>query len=76
MLAARTAVEEGLYHKEKLIAKVPEEQERQWIIRLLWSLFVLDRQLNFAAGLPHHLSDADVDLPQPVSVPNPNPLAA
>ncbi|KIW85814.1 hypothetical protein Z517_01206 [Fonsecaea pedrosoi CBS 271.37] len=66
MYAARTAVEEGLYRIEKLSVLVPDEKERQAIIRQLWSLFVLDRQLNFAAGLPHHLGDSDVDLPPPV----------
>ncbi|OAL20031.1 hypothetical protein AYO22_09181 [Fonsecaea multimorphosa] len=66
MYAARTAVEEGLYRIEKLSAIVPDEKERQAVIRQLWSLFVLDRQFNFAAGLPHHLNDSDVDLPTPV----------
>ncbi|KIW95125.1 uncharacterized protein Z519_03709 [Cladophialophora bantiana CBS 173.52] len=61
MYAARTAVEEGLYRIEKLSVIVPDEKERQAIIRQLWSLFVLDRQFNFAAGLPHHLNDSDVD---------------
>ena len=67
MVAARTAVEEGLYRKEKLAARIPDERERQSVARVLWSLFVLDRQFNFAAGLPHHLGDNDVDLPLPVS---------
>ncbi|KIW31885.1 uncharacterized protein PV07_03473 [Cladophialophora immunda] len=66
MYAARTAVEEGLYRMEKLMVIVPDEKERQVVIRQLWSLFVLDRQFNFAAGLPHHLNDGDVDLPAPV----------
>ncbi|EXJ71790.1 uncharacterized protein A1O5_05600 [Cladophialophora psammophila CBS 110553] len=69
MYAARTAVEEGLYRIEKLSVIVPDEKERQAIIRQLWSLFVLDRQFNFAAGLPHHLNDGDVDLPPPASPP-------
>lgn len=67
MLAARTAVEEGLYRKEKLAAEIPDQKEREAVVNLLWSLFVLDRQFNFAAGWPHQLSDSDVDLPAPVS---------
>jgi hypothetical protein len=69
MYAARTAVEEGLYRIETLTAKVPDQKERQAVIRQLWSLFALDRQFNFAAGLPHHLNDRDVDLPAPVEAP-------
>ncbi|OCT51551.1 fungal specific transcription factor [Cladophialophora carrionii] len=69
MYAARTAVEEGLYRIETLTAKVPDQKERQAVVRQLWSLFVLDRQFNFAAGLPHHLNDRDVDLPAPVEAP-------
>jgi hypothetical protein len=69
MFAARTAVEEGLSRIERLTAKCPDEEERQSIIRQLWSLFVLDHQLNFAAGLPQHLQDDDVDLPRPVDAP-------
>src|SRR6202012_2203002 len=48
---------------------VPDPMERQVVIRQLWSLFVLDRQFNFAAGLPHQLHDSDVDLPAPVDAP-------
>ncbi|KIW67102.1 hypothetical protein PV04_06375 [Phialophora macrospora] len=69
MYAARTAVEEGLYRIETLTAKVPDQKERQAVIRQLWSLVVLDRQFNFAAGLPHHLNDRDVDLPAPIEAP-------
>lgn len=67
MFAARTAVEQGLYRKEKLTASIPDQQQRESTIRLLWGLLVLDRQFNFAAGLPHHLSESDIDLPLPVS---------
>lgn len=67
MVAARTAIEKGLYRKEKLAMIVPDLNERQEVINLLWSLLVLDRQFNFAAGLPHHIGDSDVDLPAPVS---------
>lgn len=67
MIAVRTATEEGLYHREKLRTMSLEDDERQSVTRLLWSLFVLDRQFNFSAGLPLHLNEEDVDLPQPVS---------
>lgn len=66
MLAVRTAVEEGLYRHETLRSKVPDHDKRQAIIRQLWSLFALDRQFNFAAGLPCLLNMDDIDLPSPV----------
>lgn len=66
MLAARSAVEEGLYRKETLLVKIRGERERQAAIRQLWSLFALDRQFNFAAGLPCLLDPDDIDLPSPV----------
>lgn len=66
MLAVRTAVEEGLYRKDTLLVKIPDEEERQAAIRQLWSLFALDRQFNFAAGLPCLLDPDDIDLPSPV----------
>ncbi|KIV80572.1 hypothetical protein PV11_08065 [Exophiala sideris] len=69
MFAARTAVEQGLYRREKLVNSIPNQQQRESTIRLLWSLFVLDRQFNFAAGLPQHLSDSDIDLPLPIDAP-------
>ncbi len=69
MLAARTAIEEGLFHHDKLVATIEDKDERQAIVRLLWSLFVLDRQFNYAAGLPHQLSDEDVDLPEAIDAP-------
>ncbi|KAI1610668.1 hypothetical protein EDD36DRAFT_331376 [Exophiala viscosa] len=69
MFAARTAVEQGLYRREKVVNSIPNQQQRESTIRLLWSLFVLDRQFNFAAGLPQHLNDSDVDLPLPIDAP-------
>lgn len=67
MHAARTALEEGLFRIEKLKLRCPDQTEREGVIRQLWTLFVLDRQFNFAAGLPHLLKEYDVDLPAPVS---------
>lgn len=66
MLAVRTAVEEGLYHRDTLLVKDPDEEERRAAIQQLWSLFALDRQFNFAAGLPCLLEPDDIDPPKPV----------
>jgi hypothetical protein len=67
MLAVRTAVEEGLYHRDTLVSEISDIEERQVVTRQLWSLFALDRQFNFAAGLPCLLDPSDIDLPNPVS---------
>lgn len=68
MFAARTAVEEGLYRSDKLMARIPDQEDQKTVICCLWSLFVLDRQFNFTAGLPYQLGDSDIDLPAPASV--------
>ena len=69
MIASRSAVEEGLYRKETLSSKYPSQSERTPIINLLWSIFCLDMQFNYAAGLPNLLNEDDVDLPPPVDAP-------
>lgn len=67
MFALRTASEEGLFQKDALVTKYSDHKTRATIIHHLWGLYFMDRQLNFAAGLPKHVSDEDVDLPPPVS---------
>lgn len=69
MIASRTAVEEGLYHKETLAAKYPSQSERNLVSNLLWSIFCLDMQFNYAAGLPNVLNEDHIDLPPPVDAP-------
>ena len=67
MLAERTALEEGLYQRARLQSKYSSEETQRPLINLLWSLFALDRQFNYAAGLPSTLDENDIDLPRPVS---------
>ncbi|KAJ9642718.1 hypothetical protein H2204_002366 [Knufia peltigerae] len=69
MFALRTASEEGLFQKDALVTKYSDHKTRATIIHHLWGLYFLDRQLNFAAGLPKHVSDEDVDLPPPEQAP-------
>jgi len=40
------------------------------MIKLFWSIYVLDRRWSFGTGMPFALQDADIDplLPEPVSV--------
>lgn len=69
MIASRTAVEEGLYRRETLTIKYPYQSERDSVLNVLWSIFILDMQFNYAAGLPNLLNENHVDLPSPVDAP-------
>jgi hypothetical protein len=61
-------IELGLHRRESLIKAVPNEPERSRILKLFWSIYVLDRRWSFGTGLPFALQDADIDpnLPEPV----------
>ena len=62
-------VELGLHRRDSLFKTVTDEEERSRVIRLFWSIFVLDRRWSFGTGMPFALQDADIDpgLPEPVS---------
>lgn len=69
--AARMCVELGLHRRESLFKVVPDEKERGDVVKLIWSIYVLDRRWSFGTGLPFALQDADIDpnLPEPVRCP-------
>lgn len=62
-------LEMGLHqHKileQKELVNVPKEQ----LVRLFWSLYVLDNRWSLGTGLPSHMDADDIDptLPRPVS---------
>jgi hypothetical protein len=64
-------IELGLHRRESLFKVVADEEERASVVRLFWSIYVLDRRWSFGTGLPFALQDADIDsnLPDPVSQP-------
>lgn len=64
-------IELGLHRRESLFKVVPNDLERSRILKLFWSIYVLDRRWSFGTGLPFALQDADIDanLPEPVSMP-------
>lgn len=62
-IAARLSLEAGRYRKEALFALFPEQEEMLHALKVMWSIFVLDRQFSFATGLPQCLRENDVDLP-------------
>ena len=62
-------IELGLHRRESLFKVVSDPDERANVIKLFWSIYVLDRRWSFGTGLPFALQDADIDpiLPEPVS---------
>lgn len=62
-------IELGLHRRDSLFKIVTDEDERSSILRLFWSIYVLDRRWSFGTGMPFALQDADIDpsLPEPVS---------
>ena len=59
------ALESGVYRREVLARSFPDPAEHRQVLKILWSIFVFDRQFSFATGLPHCLRERDVDLPVP-----------
>lgn len=66
---ARMCIELGLHRRDSLVKTVRDEEERSRVIKLFWSVYVLDRRWSFGTGMPFALQDADIDpnLPEPVS---------
>lgn len=66
---ARMCIELGLHRRDSLFKTVRDEEERPRVIKLFWSIYVLDRRWSFGTGMPFALQDADIDpnLPEPVS---------
>jgi len=62
-------IELGIHRRDSLFRLVKNEQERASVIKLFWSIYVLDRRWSFGTGMPFALQDADIDpnLPEPVS---------
>ena len=67
---ARMCIELGLHRRDSLVKTVRDEEERSRVIKLFWSVYVLDRRWSFGTGMPFALQDADIDpnLPEPVSI--------
>lgn len=65
-IGSRTVIESGLHRKQVLSHCFPRSEERNDITIMLYSTFVLDRQINFAAGLPFTFRDNDIDIPEVV----------
>lgn len=62
-------IELGLHRRDSLFKVVADPEERANVVKLFWSIYVLDRRWSFGTGMPFALQDADIDpnLPEPVS---------
>ncbi|KAK8216503.1 fungal-specific transcription factor domain-containing protein [Phyllosticta capitalensis] len=65
--AARLCLELGLHRSETYGTLSSDDKERNAMLKLFWSVYVLDRRWAFGTGLPFALNDADIDphLPKP-----------
>ncbi|KAH8807784.1 hypothetical protein F5884DRAFT_752362 [Xylogone sp. PMI_703] len=63
-IAARIIIEAGLHRKQVLLHRFPDKNERAEIVTVLYTSIILDRQINFAAGLPFTFRDTDIDIPE------------
>ena len=66
LVGARRAMEDGLYQYDELERRIKDEKSRKDIVNVLWSLFVLHRQFDYATGVASFISDNDIDLPEAV----------
>ncbi|KAG8533367.1 uncharacterized protein KY384_002150 [Bacidia gigantensis] len=66
-VACRLCNEMGINRSKRLIELFPDDTQRQWAVRLFWSIFVLDRRWSIGAGMPFSMQDADIDhdFPEP-----------
>ena len=67
--AARSCFEMGLHRSEVLSKIAQTEEDSIWIVRLFWTVYILDKRWSFGTGIPFAMQDVDIDpdLPEPVS---------
>ena len=68
-ITCRLMIEAGLHQKHVLLHRFPPSTERTKLITILSTCMILDRQLNFNAGLPFALKEADIEIPAMVRCP-------
>jgi len=66
---ARIILEFGLNRRKVVLRAFADPEEVKEAVNTFWTIFVLDRQLSYALGLPKNLQDVDIDsdFPLPVS---------
>ncbi|KAF7591657.1 hypothetical protein BBP40_001233 [Aspergillus hancockii] len=66
-IVERMCLEKGLHRRETLQQPAILAEGKERILRLFWSIYVLDMRWSFGTGMPFALEDSDIDpwLPEP-----------
>ncbi|KAJ5272325.1 hypothetical protein N7478_007450 [Penicillium angulare] len=66
-IVERMCLEKGLHRRETLKHRSIEAAGRERVLRLFWSIYILDMRWSFGTGMPFALEDTDIDpwLPEP-----------
>ncbi|KAJ5134962.1 hypothetical protein N7526_006327 [Penicillium atrosanguineum] len=66
-IVERMCLEKGLHRRETLSQPAIVAGDKERILRLFWSIYVLDMRWSFGTGMPFALEDSDIDpwLPEP-----------
>lgn len=66
-IVERMSLEKGLHRRETLTQPGIVAEGRDRVLRLFWSIYILDMRWSFGTGMPFSLEDTDIDpwLPEP-----------
>lgn len=66
-IVERMCLEKGLHRRETLNQPAVVAAGRDRVLRLFWSIYILDMRWSFGTGMPFSLEDSDIDpwLPEP-----------
>ncbi|KAJ5765103.1 hypothetical protein N7520_004662 [Penicillium odoratum] len=66
-IVERMCLEKGLHRRETLNHPAIEAEGKERVLRLFWSIYILDMRWSFGTGMPFALEDTDIDpwLPEP-----------
>ncbi|KAJ5182401.1 hypothetical protein N7492_000017 [Penicillium capsulatum] len=66
-IVERMCLEKGLHRRETLNQQALSATEKDRMLRLFWSIYILDMRWSFGTGMPFALEDTDIDpwLPEP-----------
>ncbi|KAK5043519.1 hypothetical protein LTR84_011450 [Exophiala bonariae] len=63
-VTARIAIEAGLHRRNVLLQRFPDGTEQKKVLIMMFTLSVIDRQLNFNSGLPFTMRDIELEVPK------------
>jgi hypothetical protein len=66
-IVERMCLEKGLHRRETLNQPAIMAAGKERVLRLFWSIYILDMRWSFGTGMPFSLEDTDIDpwLPEP-----------